>query len=210
MVPLGAAIGLVGYLVAKWHEGARTARVLAVGVIIVAVSNLAEIGFQTITDFRPGADKQTLGRHYFAIASRGEIHRQWRDVCAWIERETEPQAVFLTTRYQQTFKWYAQRPEVVSWKDTPQNAAAIVQWRKRMDDVFQVRYDLSRLSDVELIELGRRYGASYVLIDRTLPQERNLVRVYPSAETGRGSIYEVYRLVSRGDKDRIDERPNFE
>ena len=42
------------------------------------------------------------------------------------------QAIFLTPTDHQTFKWYAQRAELVTWKDVPQDAESIVEWSERL------------------------------------------------------------------------------
>ncbi len=87
-------------------------------------------------DFRPGAVSQSQPASAFEAQSALERYRAWRDVCAWIEEETDPQSRFLTPRNQQTFKWYAGRAEVVCWKDIPQDAAGIVQWWNVLQEIY--------------------------------------------------------------------------
>jgi hypothetical protein len=62
----------------------------------------------------------------------------WEDVCRWIRRSL-PQAdvSVLTPPESWAFKWYAERPEYVTRKDCPQDAAGIVEWRRRMDERWQ-------------------------------------------------------------------------
>ena len=47
-------------------------------------------------------------------------------------------ALFLTPRMSQTFRWYASRGEVVNWKDIPQDAKGIVEWWRRLGEIWGV------------------------------------------------------------------------
>jgi hypothetical protein len=99
----------------------------------------------------------------------------WVDVCQWVAENTPPDALFLTPRLNHSFKWRTGRPEVVIRKDIPQDAAAIVEWHRRMRDIF---YDedaedfanpigsLSDLGTQSVADLARKYGAHYVLTER--------------------------------------------
>ena len=69
----------------------------------------------------------------------------------------------------QTFRWYAGRAEVVCRKDIPQDAGGIVQWWRRMNDLYRDRHvpnslawyrSLSDLGPSKLVQLGEKYGAS--------------------------------------------------
>ena len=60
----------------------------------------------------------------------------WLAACEWIRDHAPPDAVCLIPRHAQSFKWYAERADVVNWKDVPQDAAGVVEWRRRMQDVF--------------------------------------------------------------------------
>ncbi len=95
----------------------------------------------------------------------------WLDVCGWIEENTPSDAVFLTPRGNSSFKWYAQRPEVVTYKDIPQNARSLVEWRSRLYDVYTPGGDpeqpwvrsLGELGTTRVRELANKYNATYVL-----------------------------------------------
>ena len=67
-----------------------------------------------------------------------QVDEAWRDACRWFRDQTPPDIMVLTPVRQQTFKWYAQRPTVVSWKDVPQNAASIVEWWERRRAVYKL------------------------------------------------------------------------
>jgi hypothetical protein len=122
----------------------------------------------------------------------------WRDMCQWIAENVEPDAVFLTPRGSQTFKWYAGRAEVVNYKDLPQDAPGIVEWWRRVDAIY--RHDergervycssLAKQTAALLTEVGQRYAADYMV-----------TRVRPPLVFDwlyRNGTYAIYRLPSNG------------
>lgn len=130
-------------------------------------------------------------------ANRRAWLREWQQLCAWAREKTAPTDRFLTPRHQQTFKWYAQRPEVVNWKDVPQDAKSLVVWRQTWDLIHPYENGISDLaghSDARLRELGQQYGAKYVILDRSRFQRPcGLLRVYPAVVDGE-TLLAVYRL----------------
>ena len=110
---------------------------------------------------------------------------------------TPHDALVLTPRQQQTFKWYAERAEVVNWKDLPQDAPRIVEWRTRMRELYPLpvqRRGLAAHGAAELLRLAQRYGFQYLVLDRS-ESRRPLAfpRVFPGPGEPRG-FYEVYRV----------------
>ncbi|MBM3999053.1 MAG: hypothetical protein FJ297_05830 [Planctomycetes bacterium] len=98
--------------------------------------------------------------------SKGEA---WRSACRWIRENTPSDALFLTPRDQQTFKWYAERAEVVTWKDVPQDAPHVIEWRRRWKEIFAwpaSRDGVTAWTDEELQEKMRLYGATYLILER--------------------------------------------
>jgi hypothetical protein len=129
-----------------------------------------------------------------------EVASDWIRTCVWLDENTEAEEKALTPRAQQTFKWYAQRPEVVSWKDVPQDAPGLVAWFATWNEVHPAEnaaYDLCAFSDDELIALGKKYGAQYLLIDRTRSRRPlGFPRLYPGTAREK-SWFEVYRILPR-------------
>ena len=118
----------------------------------------------------------------------------WQDACEWVARSGQipPDARFITPRLAQTFKWYAGRGEVVNWKEIPQDAAAIVKWKRRIDGLYVAGRDrphdesLADLGAKRLQDLGERYKAAYVI---TVTQPRlDLPVLY------KNSTYIIYQL----------------
>jgi hypothetical protein len=119
-------------------------------------------------------------------------------MCAWVQRNTPPNAIFLTPRGQQTFKWYAGRSEVAVWKDIPQDASAIVAWWHRIRDCYPPqsrRFGWPRQPEQLLQKLAAKYGFEYVVVDRTAyPAPLSFPRVYPPPDQLEQPIFEVYRV----------------
>ncbi|HZZ28444.1 MAG TPA: DUF6798 domain-containing protein [Pirellulales bacterium] len=105
------------------------------------------------------------------------VYNDWRDVCRWIaaDEHTPPDAVFITPRNSNTFKWYTGRSEVVTWKDMPQDARSIVQWWQRINDLYATesqepgdrwRTSVAEMGEAPLHELAKKYGAQYAVVER--------------------------------------------
>ncbi len=117
------------------------------------------------------------------------------EMCAWVAENTPADAVFLTPRLDQTFRWYAGRAEVVSRKDIPQDAPGIVEWWRRnllaygVGDSAETRWSasLAELGPLRLRTLATEFGADYVITTAFPPLP--LTRVGP-----RNSKYAIYQL----------------
>jgi hypothetical protein len=130
---------------------------LPMAVAIMAVSALRRVA--SATQFKRGwrVVTRAIGP-LFAVAAlawsfiapgRDENAAHWQqsnwndfvDACRWIEQNVPAGALCLTPRYNIGFKWYAQRAEYVTWKDCPQDAAGILEWKRRLDKVARWRSD---------------------------------------------------------------------
>jgi len=124
-------------------------------------------------------------------------------MCRWIKENTEPTAKFWIPRDGQTFKWHAQRSDVGTWKNIPQDAELIVKWRKSMDDLYRYKNaegvdTVDRLlttllnckTEEEIAELQRHYGFDYVLCAQSyeMPHHSTLELVYEN------DVYALYRV----------------
>ncbi len=128
------------------------------------------------------------------------VYDDWRDVCRWIaaDNHTPHDALFITPRNANTFKWYTGRAEVGTWKDMPQDARSVVEWWQRMNELFgseskkpEDRWhdSAAELGDVRLNELAQNYGAQYAVIELTPGVPR--LAIQPIYEN---KSYAVYRL----------------
>jgi hypothetical protein len=121
----------------------------------------------------------------------------WQNVCHWIDQTFPDDEIFITPRHQQTFKWFAQRAEVVNWKDVPQDADSLVQWYKRFFDIYPRRLGTVRVT-IRYDELKRfrdQYDARFMVVDRrVMGSSLPLVKVYPHNGITENDTYAVYRL----------------
>jgi hypothetical protein len=102
------------------------------------------------------------------VATNAQQYRQWLEVCSQARQLTPEDARFVVPRWAATFRWYAQRPCIGTWKDLPQDAAHIVAWWQRMRDLADAGLagtaPPQAAPEAALRRLGRKYAASYVLI----------------------------------------------
>ena len=134
------------------------------------------------TDVAP-ADETVLMSDSPQLASTSEVVEQWLGVCGWIKENTPSDALFLTPRAQRTFKWYAQRAEVVTFKDVPQDSQSLVEWYDRIGRCAPPRdknlQPLGWTTD-QIKRLQKRYKFQYILVDRRIQTEAPLLElVYP-------------------------------
>ncbi|MDA8744066.1 hypothetical protein N9N28_05485 [Rubripirellula amarantea] len=165
----------------------------AVAVILVTYSSIARMR----TGVPPSVNERLLGRVLHTDLDRQRIaYRDWLRVCQWAKASTPEDEVFLTPRHQQTFKWYAHRAEVVNWKDVPQDAASLLEWKRRFLEVYPPEWGTVRVSINYRIlrDFRDRYGVRFLIVDRKVVGDNlPLIRVYPRTSTDNEN-YAVYEL----------------
>ena len=184
LLPLGLGLMLTAFVVQKVNERSR------MGVVWLTLAMLA-VGGHLVSILRD------RGPEPIAPAdNKMQTARDWRELCEWASANTPSDAVFLTPRTACSFRWYSNRAEVATWKDIPQDAAGIVAWWKRMCDVHhrtvrgKFAYWQSSLSSAppeELVRLGNKYNARYLITESSPPLPFELVSP-PNAS------YAIYRL----------------
>ncbi len=118
----------------------------------------------------PPADRATLVLRHESSADQARVAANWIDACHWIRSNTAKDALVLTPRFQQTFKWYAHRAEIASWKDAPQDVLGLLEWERRMLEIFPRSpegYGIE-MSDEHLLAMHRKYRMDYVVLDRRI------------------------------------------
>ena len=145
----------------------------------------------------PSVNNRLLGWDMDAdAATRRQAFEDWMAVCEWAALSTPPDEVFLTPRHQQTFKWYSGRSEVVNWKDVPQDAASLIEWKKRFVEIYPDHLGGRRvtINYRSLRDFRQRYHVRYMIVDRRVVGENlPLLRVYPTDSSDNVS-YAVYEL----------------
>jgi hypothetical protein len=164
MVPFSLAVTAA----AVWEDDAACDRLLPgrrrliqAGLVLLLALDLAA---QRLHWPLPGA----------SVAPRADVHvsaKDWADICDWLAVHAPPGARFLTPRGSASFTWRTGRPEVVSWKNSPQDAASLVEWRRRIIDCFSRD---GRLADLErstatlgaerLRDVAQRYAADFAIV----------------------------------------------
>lgn len=200
-VTLTMALGWIAPWLSLWQSPLRRDTTLLSTAVASAAALL--IGYTAAVweqhgDGRPRADQQSLPRDT-NLADTWRIYDDWRRLGEWVSQHLPADAIVLTPRDQQTFKWYAQRAEVVSWKDVPQDAVGLIEWSARFQDVHQAAAtanaergtDLGLLvtTDDALTRLAQRYRATYCIVPRYQLYLREqygfparFARVYPRNE----------------------------
>lgn len=206
-VPMAMAISS-GAVVTQWVRTNSRAEHRFFGLFFVVLILMAAgiMIFEKNTDPRPIADQRSLPNYENDIQRTIETQANWKKVCLWIRENTPADSQFITPVNQQTFKWFAHRAEVASWKDVPQDAEAMIEWNRRISDLYepQKRFDAGLLafSDEELFRLSELYDADYlVLPQRNLDmafEPTRLKQVYPQKKNTKSTY--VVLVFLRGEQ----------
>lgn len=185
-----ASLLLVIEKTSPWRWGVRY---LASGILIA--SGFLVVGSEYIKNYNDSispADQAALLLRGESRVARVQIHQDWLDICSFIRTNTPEDSLFLTPRFQQTFKWNAARAEVVCWKDSPQDALGLIEWESRMLAVFpsdENGYGMP-WSDSLLSKLQKDYDFDYVLIDRRIQKTPPVMEFIHS-----NSTYALFRTI---------------
>lgn len=105
----------------------------------------------------------------------------WADICGWVRDNAPADACFLTPRGAASFTWLTGRREVVSWKNSPQDAASLIAWRHRIVDCFSrdggmadLERSTSALGAERIRLVAERYGADHAIVPRDAPGAADL------------------------------------
>ncbi len=149
-------------------------------ILLLAVPGPVLIGARYVANNRAilaPADRASLVMRTETPSMQKRVRDDWLDVCFWTRSNTPSNALFLTPRFQQTFKWYAQRAEIACWKDAPQDALGLIEWEKRLLKIFPKSpegYGIP-MSDEHLHEMRRQYRMDYVILDRRIQKQPPLL-----------------------------------
>ena len=166
-VPLAVSLSLGARLSALVRESSRPAKFAStMAVLLPACVMLATSAerWSTLTSVDSRQTREALG---------------WRNVCVWARQHTEPDDLFLIPRHSSTFRWYAERPVFFTWKDVPQDAASVVEWWQRYQEVYFGAVDefgevgpyssLQELGADRLQELAAKHNIDYILTSEYPP-----------------------------------------
>lgn len=148
---------LLAVLVVRWGEGWRTAGQASRRRTLVMFAGCGVTFLVAV--LLPGADRNPAGMDR-------DTRREWIDVCEWVRDHTPQDSLLYAVHESWAVKWYAQRPEYVSFKDCPQDAAGIVEWYQRLrllSDWSRRAFADETADDAELNELHRETGISFLI-----------------------------------------------
>jgi hypothetical protein len=186
-VPLAVAMQAVTLIASGFAERRPWAVWALAGAIAIALWHVGTATAERVINPFPPAD----------AAMRDPA--AWADACEWIAANTPQEAVFLTPRLANTFKWRAGRAEVATHKDIPQNARSMVAWFDRLQDIFYYQLgddaepfnSVGELGTERAVALAKKYGASYIVSDQDHPLA--LKSIYPNRKYPNDK-YVVYAL----------------
>lgn len=187
-VPLAVALAGTQLLYTLLRRPAPLVKAVALVPLIACGWFLATVSLKRLDDPKPPA------------VARMERYRDWQDACRWVSENTPADACFLIPRAGHSFKWYASRADLGSYKDVPQDAASVVEWRRRCRELFPLVEGINgkpttlsspeRWGTQRARALAKKYGASHI-IARSYPP-LDLPIVYPYNDKTRDSYYTVY------------------
>ena len=182
----GAAIGLLRFY---WFRLADVIVPLSLAVSAAAVLEddaachrlglLPPAAWRGIVALLLCADVAAQSRHWPMPAGGAAVPRAdakveaaaWADICDWVKNNSPPDACFLTPRGAASFTWRTGRREVVSWKNSPQDARSLVEWRRRIADCFSTDGALTNmeastaaLGAERLGQVADRYDADFMIV----------------------------------------------
>lgn len=121
----------------------------------------------------------------------------WADVCGWVKDHVPPGSRFLTPRGAASFTWRTGLPEVVAWKNSPQDAVSLLEWRRRILACFSADgrlVDMERstaaLGAARMRDVADRYAADHAIV----PLDVAGLDALPFERLHANARYAVYRL----------------
>lgn len=146
------------------------------GATSVILAGILAAGFQVQANWKnstPAADVLVVSSTGPRVV-QSDRYTDWLAVCDWIRNNTPEDSLWLTPKYQQSFKWYAHRAEVVCWKDVPQDNQSVHQWYERILACEPPRNSEGRIrqwTGDELLTIARKYDSPWILLDKTVQIE---------------------------------------
>jgi hypothetical protein len=191
LVPFGLATAAAAVLVDNAAIGVLVSARPAVVRAIVALLLCLDLARESLHWPLPGRT---------ALMARSDTKVDalaWRDICDWVVANTPADASFLTPRGAASFTWWTGRREVVGWKNSPQDARSLVEWRKRFVDCFSrdgsfanMERSTAALGAERLTTVAEKYDATHAIIPVDVPGVDTLP--FERLHANRG--YAVYRL----------------
>ncbi len=192
-VPLATSLGVVwlASVLIGGLSGRRNklGQVLLLVAVLLPTWHLVAVSYARFQNPCPPAVR---GKHYAPVA--------WQEACDWVREQTPVDSLFLVPRHGQSFKWYAHRADLITWKDVPQDATALLTWQERFFDVHRyvdefgerVPYRSLASQGTERIRgLTEKYRVDFVLAEAYPPLDLPVV-----FENDWYAVYSVKKLAA--------------
>lgn len=159
-VPLATATGVVWLVDRLLHRETALSIVLLVLALGLPLTDLLLTSRTRLENPVPPADRRL----------RDQV--AWVQACYWAREHSPEGSLFLVPRFGQSFKWNAHRPDLITWKDMPQNATDLLRWRERYYEVHYhfdqegkyVAYrSLAAQGTARIKALAEKYALDFVL-----------------------------------------------
>jgi hypothetical protein len=147
-LPLGVACAAMSALAVMQINNPTSARYLMRSLTFAAALSFAVHLSNRVRDPRPAADREL------------DSYEAWVEMCSWVAANVPAGGRVITPPQSQTFTWRTGLAQVVTGKDVPQDASAIVEWRERMR---RVEGAYAERGGDEFLSVGTRYGAQYAV-----------------------------------------------
>ncbi len=190
LVPLAVALAGTRLTIVLLQRSTWRSTAAALVPIVACGWFLATTSIDRVNEPRPPA------------IARMDRYQDWQAASMWARDHTPADAVFLIPRAGQSFKWYASRADVANHKDVPQDAASVVAWRRRCEELFPMVEGIDGVARMQgspeqwgarrVRTLAEKYGASHV-IARSYPP-LDLPVLYPRDGEPSDSYYTIYEI----------------
>ena len=194
LVPFGLATAAAAVLMNDSALGVLLPARPAVTRAVVALLLCVDLAYESRHWPLPGRTSRTS---FMARSDTKVDAAPWREICDWVAANTPADACFLTPRGAASFTWLTGRREVVGWKNSPQDARSLVEWRKRFVDCFSrdgsftnMERSTAALGPERLRRAAEQYDATHAIIPLDVPGVDTLP--FERLHANRG--YAVYRL----------------
>lgn len=205
-IPLGVALLCTRFTSSMLAGGGLAKRRIVLASLCCLGLASGLVAWEGATSGLSPADQRSLPDYPNDPERTINTYSNWRKVCRWISLNTDQGSLFVTPVEQQTFKWHAERAEVACWKDMPQDAAGVVEWRQRVNELRGIEaHDPAgyfALTSEQLKYLVEQYQVTHLLLPQSMEDAANenesvgrlpLEKIYPKNDEER-STYVVYRL----------------
>lgn len=189
MVP----VGLATVAVARIRQSTTRAWQTAVALLL-GTAGLLACATQYGCAARSMSMQQQSWDGILANTAVDRIDEDWLDVCDWFRAQAPHDVVVLTPVRQQTFKWFAHRPDVVTWKDVPQNASSIVQWWNRRRAVHKLG-DWPWNEPEQLSLVLASYGVTHI----AWPDQKSRPYGDEAKQVYRNELFRVFEIQRQSD-----------